>query len=89
MSAETKRALDEAIAAHIADDAPGAVVTGYALVVSNATPDDFDRNRTRYFFEYADRQPFHTALGLVRRHMLYLDGQGYGFADDEDDDEND
>ena len=37
MSADTKAALDEAIAAHLADEADGAMVTAYTLVVANIT----------------------------------------------------
>ena len=75
MSAETKRALDEAIAAHVEDEgeAPGSVITGYALIVSHATVEDFDEEITRYLTEYADRQPFHVNLGLVHRHRLVLE----------------
>jgi hypothetical protein len=76
MSIDTKRALDEAVAAHVADEAgPGQVVTGYALIASNASEHDFDNDVTRYFAEYADRQPFHIALGLVHRHRLLLEAQ--------------
>ena len=73
MSVETKRALDEAIAAHVADQTEGAVVTGYALIVSNATVEDFDEERTCYLVDYADAQPFHVGLGLVHRHRLILE----------------
>lgn len=75
MSKQTKQALDEAIAAHVADEgeAPGSVVTGYALIVAHSTADDFDDEVTRYLMEYADQQPFHVALGLVHRHRLGLE----------------
>ena len=78
MSAQTKTALDEAIAAHVEDETPGTVVTGYALIVSNATVDDYDDEVTRYFCEYADRQPFHVAIGLVHRHILILENDSRG-----------
>lgn len=73
MSAETKAALDAAIAAHVADETPGSVVTGYALIASNATVEDFDEEVTRYYCEYADQQPFHVGLGLVHRHRMILE----------------
>ena len=73
MSAETKARLDAAIAAHVADDTPDAIVTGWALIVANSTVEDFDEERTRYFCEYAERQPFHVGLGLVHRHRLILE----------------
>lgn len=75
MSAETKQKLDEAIAAHVADeaDAAGTLVTGYALIASHADADDFDAEVTRYLVEYTDRQPFHVGLGLVHRHRLIME----------------
>jgi hypothetical protein len=75
VSAETKAALDAAIAAHVADESeqPGTIVTGYALIASHATTEDFDAERTGYLAEYADRQPFHVGLGLVHRHRLMLE----------------
>lgn len=80
MSAQTKQILDEAIAAHIADEgaSPGSVVTGYVLIASHATADDFDEEITRYFGEYANQQPFHTALGLIHRHLLILEADSRG-----------
>lgn len=71
MSAQTKRALDEAIAAHVEDEAgSGNVVTGYALITSHSTAEDFDEEITRYLTDYADRQPFHVGLGLIHRHLM-------------------
>lgn len=73
MSEQTKRALDEAIAAHVEDEAgAGNVLTGYALITSHSTTEDFDEEITRYLTEYADRQPFHVGLGLLHRHLLIL-----------------
>lgn len=75
VSAETKQAMDAAIAAHVADEgeAEGTVVTGYVLIASHSTADDFDEEITRYLTEYADQQPFHVGLGLVHRHLLILE----------------
>lgn len=69
MSTETKQALDDAIAAHVASEfeSDGMVCTGYALIAACSTAEDFDDEVTRYLTEYADRQPFHTGLGLVDR----------------------
>ena len=71
----TKDDLDAAIAAHVAaeGEATGSIVTGWALIVSHSTADDFDNETTRYLAEYPDRQPFHVALGLVHRHRLMLE----------------
>lgn len=73
MSVETKAALDQAIAMHVADELEGAVTTGYALIASAATADDFDNERTQYLSEFADHQPLHVAMGLTRCLTLHLD----------------
>jgi hypothetical protein len=75
VSAETKQALDAAIAAHAADEGAGGVVTGYALIVSTSTLEQFDDKVTEYLAEYAERQPFHVGLGLVHRHRMMLEQQ--------------
>ncbi len=82
MSAETKKLLDDAIAAHVADEYEdtGMIVTGYTLIASCSTIEDFDDEVTRYLTEYADGQPFHVGLGLIHRHLLI---QNAG-ADDHD-----
>ncbi|MGU3358189.1 hypothetical protein ACLBWJ_13120 [Microbacterium sp. M4A5_1d] len=75
MSAETKAALDAAIAEHIASEAENdsTLVNGYALIVAHGDAADFDDETTRYLLEYADRQSFHVSLGLVHRHRLELE----------------
>lgn len=77
MSAETRRALEDAIAAHVASeyDDPQTLVTGYALIVSGQRPRDFDDETTCYLVEYPERQPFHVGLGLVHRHRLIIEGE--------------
>ena len=75
MSAETKTALDEALAAHINSehDDGATIITGYALMASCVTADDLDNEQTRYFREYSENQPAHVASGLVLAHATYLD----------------
>ena len=73
MSAITKSALDDALAAHIADESHGALVTGYALYASTQTLEHFDREATGYFAEYAQGQAHHVAIGLVSMHSQRLD----------------
>ena len=73
MSAETKAALDDALAAHIAEASNGALVTGYALYASTQTLEQFDREATGYFAEYAEGQAHHVAIGLVSMHSQRLD----------------
>lgn len=77
MSAETKAALDAAITAHVEDEAeaPGTLLTGYALIASHSTVENFDDEITQYLVDYADQQPFHAALGLVHRHLLILEAE--------------
>lgn len=78
MSAETKEALDAALAAHIQDESEdlgegGVIVTGYALMASYATASTIERGTTRYFAEYGEDMPHHTVMGLVRHHAIRLD----------------
>ena len=72
MSDDTRQALDSAIRAHLADEADGAIVTGYVPIAANITADDLEREQHGYWVEYADHQPFHVSLGLVERHRLIL-----------------
>jgi len=75
VSAHTKQALDDAIAAHVADEyeQDAMLCTGFVLIAACSTPEDFDDEITRYLTEYTERQPFHTSLGLVHRHLLILE----------------
>ncbi|MFL0711658.1 MAG: hypothetical protein ACJLS2_02445 [Microcella pacifica] len=78
MSAETKAALDNALAAHIQDETNelaegGVIVTGYALLASYVTAPTIERGTTRYFAEYGESMPHHAAMGLVRHHAVQLD----------------
>ncbi|MGZ0069277.1 hypothetical protein [Microbacterium arborescens] len=77
MSAETKAALDAAIAEHVASEAgnDSTLVNGYALIVAHGDAADFDDETMHYLAEYADRQPFHVGLGLVHKHRLDLEQQ--------------
>lgn len=66
MSADTKAALDEAIAAHFGDAWDGAILTGYVLQMAGVTADDIqDGEQTSYFREVAEGQPSHVTLGLL------------------------
>jgi len=82
MSAETKQALDEAIAAHIADETGGGkIITGYNLVAANIDADSLERGSTNYFHEYGQQRPFHVCIGLaaIAKMRLHED-----WADDDD-----
>ncbi len=66
MSAETKAALDDAIAAHFADEHDGAILTGYVLQAQGkGFTDEDDDDKTRYLRATADGQSFTILLGLV------------------------
>ncbi|WP_100813037.1 hypothetical protein [Microbacterium lacus] len=67
MSDQTKRALDEAISAHIADEVEtGVIVTGYVLHASYVSHENVGRGTHGYFAEFAEDQPYHVAYGLVQ-----------------------
>ena len=72
MSLETKAALDAALAAHIADEGENHILTGYALIACGMNTDNFDRESTNYFYEWADSQPFHSSIGLAHVMVDYL-----------------
>lgn len=74
MSAETRAALEAALAAHIADRCDGAIVTDWALIAANSSLDDLGTGRTSYFVEANENQPVHVMTGLFRyasEHVLY------------------
>jgi len=77
MSAETKAALDAALAAHIQDESDdlgegGIIVTGYAFMVSYITASTIERGTTRYFAEYGEDMAHHSVMGLVEHHAHRL-----------------
>jgi hypothetical protein len=62
VSLETKEAMEAAIAAHLADEMNGAIMTGYWLVSCGA---QMDRSETTaYHYCGPDVQPFHVSAGL-------------------------
>lgn len=76
MSAETKATLDDAIAAHFADEHDGAMLTGYVLQAQGkGFTDDDDDAKTRYLRAVAEGQSFTVTLGLVEwvRLMVHAD----------------
>ena len=81
MSAETKTALEAALAAHIADQCDGDLVTDWALVAATSTMENIGTGITRYFIEANTNQPVHVMAGLFRyasEHVIW---------DDDNDDE--
>lgn len=81
MSSDTKQALDDAIAAHVADEADGALITGYVLHAAYINPDLDGREATGYYAEYATSQPYHVGLGLAHQMVNHFDEIWY---DDDD-----
>ena len=67
MSEATKKALDEALDAHIQDESTGdetTLVTGYTLSASFVTAESMEGQRMRYFMEYSEDIAHHAAYGL-------------------------
>ncbi|UOR02084.1 hypothetical protein MUN77_01750 [Leucobacter allii] len=71
MSDATKTALDEALAAHVADECEGAIVTGYVLQVQYTDMDLINDQMTGYLRIVGENQNFTTTLGLAH----YMSGQ--------------
>lgn len=65
MSVETKSALDAAIAAHVADECAGALVSGYVLQAAYFSTTTIDHGTTGYVREFAEDQAWHTGYGLA------------------------
>jgi hypothetical protein len=63
VSAETLHAVEDAVAAHIADANGGAYLTGYVLVATGVSPED--EIGVRYSIAEPVSQPPHVTLGLI------------------------
>ena len=72
MSLETKKALDEAIAAHIMDETNGDLVTSYLLTIATLNADNLENDTSNYFHEFSDQQPFHISVGLANLTTMRL-----------------
>lgn len=73
MSDATKDALDEAIAAHFADEMGGAIVQGYLLQIAGDSLEDMERNLWSAFRATPDGQAFITTLGLAHYSVRSLE----------------
>lgn len=81
MSAETKAALDAAIAAHVADVSDGAILTGYVLQVrAQGFTDPEDGEMVRLPRMIAEGQDFIVTMGLI----AYLDANSRYVATHDD-----
>ncbi|MDQ0100459.1 hypothetical protein J2T10_000078 [Paenarthrobacter nicotinovorans] len=75
MSDATKQAVQDAIAAHIADENQSSgnsieYLTDWQLVAAAAISDDVDH--TSYWFLSNDGIPYHSQLGLLHRALQYV-----------------
>ena len=64
MSVDTRAALDAALAAHVADETEGAIVTGFVTVISYMHMERADG--TSYWMISPEGQSLHADLGLIR-----------------------
>lgn len=82
MSAETKAALDNAIAAHFADVMDGALVNGYLLQIAGESVEDVDNGEFSALRETSDTQSPMTTLGLVEYARAALRAEVVGDGDE-------
>jgi hypothetical protein len=81
MSAETLRAIDDAIQAHLRSESEGHIATGWVAYVAAESMSDATKSFYRSLVH--ESQPYHSTLGLVR--MLQADYEYISVtADDED-----
>ena len=74
MSAETKAALDKALAAHVADECDEGMLTSYLCQVEFTSMALLDDESTGYVRMVAEGQTLTTTLGLAHYAMRTLDG---------------
>ena len=65
MSAETRAALDAAIAAHVADECDGDMVTDWVVVTETTTIDMLDSGDGSMVIEAPDMQSNYLSEGLL------------------------
>ena len=87
VSVETKSALDSALAAHINDEADGALVSGYVLQAAYFNGDTITNGTCGYIREFAEGQMFHVGLGLATMLDGYFRDSNQWDYDIEDDDD--
>ncbi|MFK0002548.1 hypothetical protein [Paenarthrobacter sp. NPDC090522] len=76
MSEATKRAVQDAIAAHIADENQTEgnsteYLTDWQVIAAAVIADDVDH--TSYWFLSNDSIPYHSQLGLMHRGLQYIE----------------
>lgn len=65
MSKATFKALEEAIAEHIASECGGAMLLGYVLKASGQTADGLERDESQSLWAVPDTQNVYLTLGLA------------------------
>lgn len=84
MSAETKRQLEEKIAAHFADEHEGAMLTGYMLQAFGSTVEDIDDASTRLLTEVPETQNIVTTMGLAAYARENFSNRVFSWSGDDD-----
>lgn len=79
MSEQTHRALDEALQAHLNDEEPGQLLTGWIIQVVGSSIED---DRQFYCQFAADGQPFHVTAGLATVSKLAVVDDWHGNDDE-------
>ena len=85
LSDATKAALDAALAAHIADECDGGIISGYVLQAAYFSTQTIEHGSTGYMREFAEDQPYHSGYGLAM-HLLDYYRVPERFDPEDDDD---
>ena len=80
MSDQTKKAMEDAIAAHFTDERE-AMLTGYFLIAKGKSVEDLERENTRYSTIAPDHMEYDQVLGLARFGVLEVEST---FLEDKD-----
>lgn len=83
VSEQTKAALDAALSAHIADEAEGALVSGYVIQAAYFNGETIEHGTHGYMREFAEGQAYHAGFGLAS--MLVEFYRNPDWFDDDDD----
>ena len=84
MSEQTKADLDAALAAHVADECDGALISGYVLKAAYFNGTTIEHGTTGYIREFAEGQAFHVGYGLASQLVDYYRNPDW-YEDDDDD----
>jgi len=65
MSADTKQALEEALAAHVADECDGDMIGGWVVVAETTNLDEFNDGTSSFYKEARSSQSGLLTTGLL------------------------